>query len=187
MSDDAGTNNSEEKRSEHRNILDKPYNVEIDLGRPIPAYQLKLRDISGHGSCILVQEDSSILKHLMVGQKLKMNYWTDIRTEPRGYFRAQVMHISKPKKDQFRNHYLIGLLIQEKHNFVLDKTESGSIDTDSDMKGNVDRRQVTDRRISTDSGYIEERRSGKDRRSGLDRRSGVDRRTGVDRRSERNF
>ena len=97
------------------------------------------------------------------------------------------MHISRPEGRQFRNHYLIGLLIKEKHNFVLDKTESGSIDTDSDMKGNVDRRQVTDRRIATDSGYIEERRSGKDRRSGLDRRSGVDRRTGVDRRSERNF
>lgn len=187
MSDDVSTNHLEEKRSEHRNILDQPYSVEIDLGRPIPAFQLKLRDISGHGSCILVQEDSSILNHLMVGQQLKMKYWTDSRTEPRGYFRAQIIHISKPDEEQFKNHYSIGLFIEEKHDFVLDKAGSGSIKADSDIKGDADRRQATDRRKLVNSGYVKERRSGQDRRSGLDRRAGVDRRTGIDRRSERNL
>ena len=187
MSDDASTNYPEEKRSEPRNMLDQPYSVEIDLGRWIPAYQLKLRDISGHGSCILVQEDSLILNHLKVGQELRMKYWTDSRAEPMGYFRVQVIHISKPVEEQFKKNYLIGLYIQEKHDFVSDKTESGLIKADREITGGVDRRLATERRIASNSGYVEERRSGHDRRRGLDRRSGVDRRTGVDRRGERNY
>jgi hypothetical protein len=176
-----------EKRSERRNVLDQLYSVEIDLGRPVPVYQLKLRDISGHGRCILVQEDSSILNHLKVDQELKMKYWTDSISEPKGFFRAKVKHISKQEKGQFKNHYLIGLFIREKHDLVLDEAGSGSIKSDRVAKSNVDRRQSPDRRKSENSGYVEERRSGQDRRSGLDRRGGVDRRSGIDRRSERNL
>jgi hypothetical protein len=187
MPDNVPTNPLEEKRSELRDIVDQPYSVEINLGRPIPVYQLKLRDISGHGSCILVKEDSSILKHLMVGQNLKMKYWTDSRAETRGYFRAQVIHISKPKEEQFKNHYSIGLLIEEKHDFVEDKPESKSVDADDGIKGHPDRRQATERRKVTDSGSVKERRSGQDRRSGLERRSGADRRAGLDRRRTRNL
>jgi hypothetical protein len=161
--------------------------VEIDLGRPIPAFQLKLRDISGRGSCILVQENSSILNHLMIGQNLKMKYWTDSITNPEGYFRAKVIHISKPDEEQFKNHYSIGLSIQEKHDFVLDKAESETIKTSSGIKGKTNKQQPDDKRKVLDSGYPKERRSGEDRRSGLDRRAGGDRRSGVDRRSERNF
>ena len=185
MPDDTPTNHPEEKRSEQRDIVDQPYSVEINLGRPIPVYQMKLRDISGHGSCILVKEDSSILNHLMVGQNLKMKYWTESRAETRGYLRAQVIHISKPEEEQFKNHYSIGLLIEEKHDFVIDKPESGALKTDGDMQGDAERRQATERRQIINSGYVPERRSGQDRRSGLERRAGVDRRTGVDRRSAR--
>ena len=181
MPDDVSTNHLEERRSEHRNILDQLYRVEIDLGRRIPIYQLKLRDISGHGICILIQEDSSILNHLKVGQELRMKYWTDSRSEPKGYFKAQVKHVSKQDEGQFKNHYLIGLFIKEKQDFDLDKTESGLIKADSDIKGNVDSRQATDRRKLASTGYVDERRSGQDRRSGFDRRGGVDRRSGADR------
>ncbi len=191
MPDDTPTNHLEEKRSEQRDIVEQPYSVEINLGRPIPVYQMKLRDISGHGSCILVKEDSSILDHLMVGQNLKMKYWTDSRSETMGYLRAQVIHISKPEEEQFKNHYSIGLLIEEKHDFVMDSSGPESIKTATDInveaKGNADRRDAAERRLVTNSGYVPERRSGKDRRSGLDRRAGVDRRTGVDRRSARNL
>ena len=187
MPNDVVTKHLEEKRSEPRITLDQPYSVEINLGRPIPIFQLKLRDISGHGSCILVQENSSILNHLNVGQELKMKYWTESRTEPRGYIRAQVKHISKPDEGAFRNHYLIGMFIQEKHDLVLDKSESGLNQTDNGLNGKTDRRQANERRESANSGYVKEKRSGQDRRSGLDRRAGVDRRTGVDRRSVRSF
>ena len=181
------TNSPDERRSERRNVLDHLCSVEIDLGRPIPIYQLKLREISGHGRCILVQKDSSILNHLKVGQKLKMKYWTDTRSEPRGFFTAQVQHISMPDEGQFQNHYLIGLSIKEKHDFILDEAKSGLINADNGVADNLDTRQTTDRRKLANSGYVEERRSGQDRRRDIDRRSGVDRRSGTDRRSERNF
>jgi hypothetical protein len=116
-----------------------------------------------------------------------MKYWTVSRSEPKGYFKAQVKHVSRQDEGQFKNHYLIGLFIKEKHDFDSDKTEPGLIKAYSDIKGNVDRRQATDRRKLANSGYVDERRSGQDRRNGLDRRSGVDRRNGVDRRGERNF
>ena len=43
MTDDVFTNHFEERRSERRNRLDQLYSVEIDLGRSLPVYQLKLR------------------------------------------------------------------------------------------------------------------------------------------------
>jgi len=187
MADEVSPRHLGEKRSEHRNIIDQPYSVEIDLGRSIPAFQLKLRDISGHGSCILVRENSSLLEHLMIGQNLKMKYWTDSITDPGGFFRAQVIHISKPDGEQFKDHYSIGLLIEEKHDFVSDQTGAESITADSQTIDSTDRRQTPDRRIAKKSGYVKERRSGEDRRSGMERRAGADRRTGIDRRSERNF
>ena len=63
-----------ERRSEKRKSIDRFYYVEIDLGPPLPIYQFKVRNISGHRACLLVKEDSSILKSLNIGQKLKMNY-----------------------------------------------------------------------------------------------------------------
>lgn len=47
MPDDVYTTHLEERRCEHRNELDQLYSVELNPGRPIPIYQLKLRDISG--------------------------------------------------------------------------------------------------------------------------------------------
>ena len=187
MTDDVFTNQFEERRSERRNRLDQPYSVEIDLGRSLPIYQLKLREISGHGRCIVVHDDSAILDYIEVGQELKMNYWKESRSEPKGFFKAQIKHISKQEAGQFKNHYLIGLYIEEKQDLVLDEPQPGSINIEHGAKGNVDRRRTPDRRIVINSGYVEERRSGKDRRSGIDRRGGVDRRSGIDRRSERNI
>ena len=183
MSDDGSPIRPAERRSERRDLLNQLYSVEINLGRPIPIYQLKLREISGHGRCLLVQRDSSILNHLKVGQELKMKYWKDIASEPEGFFKAQIKHITMPDEGKFQNHFLIGLSIKEKQALVFD--EAGS--ADKGLKGGTDERRAADRRKPLSSGYVEERRSGQDRRSGIDRRSGVDRRSGTDRRSERNF
>jgi len=194
MPNDILTNVPQERRSENRTIIiDRSYSVEINLGRPIPIYQLKLRDISGHGVCILVKEGSSILNHLEVDQVLEMKYWSESRSEPTGYLKAQVKYTSKQDEGPFKKHYLIGLFIEDKHDFISNDTESDSFKANPGLndtisqKGNSGRRQESERRQLPDTGYVEERRSGQDRRSGLDRRSDVDRRSGVDRRGERNF
>ncbi len=194
MPNDIPSNLPRERRSENRTlIIDRSYSVEINLGRPIPIYQLKLRDISGHGVCLLVKEGSSILDHLEVEQVLKMKYWSESRSEPTGYLKAQVKYISKQDKGPFKKHYLIGLFIKDKHDFISNDTESKSFKANADLndeitqKGNSGRRRESERRQLQDTGYVDERRSGQDRRSGLDRRSDVDRRSGVDRRGDRNF
>jgi len=194
MPNDIPTNVPQERRSENRTIIiDRSYSVEINLGRPIPIYQLKLRDISGHGVCILVKEGSSILNHLEVDQVLEMKYWSESRSEPTGYLEAKVKYISKQDKGPFKKHYLIGLFIKDKHDFISNETESESFKANADLndeitqKGNSGSRRESERRQLQDTGYVDERRSGQDRRSGLDRRSDVDRRSGVDRRGDRNF
>ena len=194
MPNDIPSNVPRERRSENRTlIIDRSYSVEINLGRPIPIYQLKLRDISGHGACLLVKEGSSILNHLEVDQVLEMKYWSESRSEPTGYLKAQIKYISKQDKGPFKKHYLIGLFIKDKHDFISNDTESESFKANAGLndtitqKGNSGGRRESERRQLSDTGYVEERRSGQDRRSGLDRRSDVDRRTGVDRRSDRNF
>ena len=194
MQGDFPTTVSRERRSESRTVtIDRSYSVEIDLGRPIPIYQLKLRDISGHGACLLVKEGSSILDHLKVDQVLKMKYWSESRSEPKGFLKGQIKYISKQDEGPFKRHYLIGLFIKDKHEFISDDTQSESLKANADLndkntrKGKSDRRLGSERRQLTNTGYVEERRSGQDRRSGVDRRSNVDRRSGVDRRGERNY
>jgi hypothetical protein len=194
MSNDTPPNPIEERRSENRTIIiDRSYSVEINLGRPIPIYQLKLRDISGQGVCILVKEGSSILDHLEVDQVLEMKYWSESRSEPTGYLKAQVKYILKQDEGPFKKHYLIGLFIKDKHVFVSQDTDSESSEANPDLndeinqKGSSGGRRQSERRKLPDTGYVDERRSGQDRRSGMDRRSDVDRRSGVDRRGERNF
>jgi len=109
MPEDIPTNVSNERRSENRTvIIERSYSVEIDIGRSIPIYQLKLRDISGHGVCLLVKEGSSILDHLEVDQVLEMKYWSESRSEPKGFLKAQVKYISKQDEGPFKKHFFIG-------------------------------------------------------------------------------
>ena len=133
MTDDVSTRMPENRRSENRtSIIEKPYSVEIALGRSIPIYHLKVKDISGDGLCILVKEDSSILNLLEIGQVLEMKYWSKNSSEPLGYLKAQIKYISKQDKDPFKRHHLIGLLIQDKHDFISDNTESELLKTNTD-------------------------------------------------------
>ena len=67
-------NRSAERKSESRTILDKFYSVQFFLNYMGPTYLFKLRDIPLNGLCILVKEDSSVLKELKVGDILDMEY-----------------------------------------------------------------------------------------------------------------
>ena len=103
-----------EKRSEPREITEGLYSVEINLGGSVPIYQFKLRDISPNGACILVREDSPILKHLKVGQVLDMKYYSTDRSNPSEFFKSEIKHITRSGPGEFRGHYMIGVLVLEK-------------------------------------------------------------------------
>jgi hypothetical protein len=196
MPEDTRSNNPSEKKSEPRTIIDRFFQVEIDLGRPVPIYQFQLRNMSGHGICILVKEDSSILDHLTVGKILKMRYWSAENSATIKYWEAQIKHITGQDQTQLKGHYLVGLYLLKEQSPALKKSKEESLESvkktkvakeGSLMRDNSDRRLGADRRKLSNTGYIPERRSGKDRRSGLERRSGLDHRRGIDRRSKRNL
>jgi hypothetical protein len=98
-------------RPDKRESIDRFYCVEIDLGPPVPIYQFRVRDISGHRGSVLVNESSSILKSLTIGQKLKMNYWTGEHSGETKAWHAQIKHITKQNGGSLEGHFLVGFSI----------------------------------------------------------------------------
>lgn len=196
MTQDIITGYSEERRSEPRNVLELSSSVEIDLGRPIPIFQFKLRDLSSNGACVLVKEGSSMLSNIEIGRTLKMKYSSAEAPKSIEFLKAEIKHITKQDEGRFKGHYLVGLSIVDKQLFISEKSEEVLFNSNKELfdlteaktqQGNVGRRSGGERRQLSNTGYFPERRSGKDRRSGIERRSGLDRRGGIDRRSERNI
>ena len=105
---------AKERRPENRKSIDRFYCVEIDLGPPLPIYQFKVRNISGHRACVLVKEDSSILKSLEIGQKLKMNYWSGENLGMTKTWLVQIKHITKQIHGSLKGHFLVGFSIINK-------------------------------------------------------------------------
>ncbi len=96
-------------RSESRNILNKYYSVQFYLNGMDAAYLFKLRDIPLNGLCILVKEDSPVLKELEVGDILNMGYNPAESPDSPKLLKTRVT--SKSAYDSFSGHSLIGLSI----------------------------------------------------------------------------
>jgi hypothetical protein len=105
-------NRSAERKSESRTILDKFYSVQSFLNYMGPTYLFKLRDIPLNGLCILVKEDSSVLKGLKVGDILDMEYNTTGLSDSSKRLKTQVSY--KNCHDRFAGHSLVGLSIVDK-------------------------------------------------------------------------
>ena len=105
-----------ERRSEPRPIVDKYYIVEFSLWDMAFVYQFKIWDISSKGLSVLVKEGSDLLKHLKVGQVLRLKYYTTDSSKPTQYLKTEIKHITKDKRTRFKGHYLVGLLILEHQN-----------------------------------------------------------------------
>ena len=108
-------NESVEKRSEPRTELEKYHSVEFHLADLDFIYQFKIWNMSSKGMCLLVREDSDVLKHLKVGNVLDMKcYTTDISLPPEN-LKIQIKHITQDEQGRFKGHYLVGLLVLEKY------------------------------------------------------------------------
>jgi hypothetical protein len=99
-----------EKRLEVRRKAKRHYNAEIRLVG-VPVYEVKLKDLSSKGSCILVKEDSLLINHLKKGQKAMVKYFLEDRDKAAEIFEATVKHITKVEEGQFQGHYLVGLAV----------------------------------------------------------------------------
>jgi len=100
-----------EKRHESRTEVDKYYSVELSIPDTSLIYQFKIWNLSSRGICIVVKEDSDLLKHLEVGNILDMKYCPTNSSCPTEYLKTEIKHITKDKQGRFRNHVLVGLFI----------------------------------------------------------------------------
>ncbi|OEU63481.1 MAG: hypothetical protein BA867_12295 [Desulfobacterales bacterium S5133MH16] len=115
MQENTTTGNREEKRSELRKVLDRYYSVEFKLKETGGLYHFKLRDLSSKSLGILVNEDSAVLEHLAVNDILKMKYYPPEASSSAEFLTTKIIHITKKEHGSFKGHFLIGLLIIEKH------------------------------------------------------------------------
>ncbi|MCG6910826.1 MAG: hypothetical protein LJE94_11970 [Deltaproteobacteria bacterium] len=100
-----------DRRSEERKPPEKYYSVQFavkDLGY---YYQFKIWDVSSKGMCILVGEDSSVVKYLTVGDVIKMQYYLSDAIGSTEEFETEISHITKSEQGKFKGHYLVGLSI----------------------------------------------------------------------------
>lgn len=106
-------NESVEKRSESRTELEKYHSVEFKLADPGARYQFKIWNMSSRGMCLLVREDSDVIKCLHLGDTLDMKYHTSDASSPPESLKTQIKHVTKEEEGRFQGHYLVGLFILE--------------------------------------------------------------------------
>ncbi len=101
-------------RSDPRELVDQYYSVEFSIQGLELVYQFKIWNLSQKGMCVLVREDSAILEHVKVGERLKMKYYPTDLLGPVEHLETEVRHITKDDEGRFKGHYMLGLLILEK-------------------------------------------------------------------------
>jgi hypothetical protein len=100
-----------EKRSEPRDIVDKFYSVEFALKGIDFVYQFKIWNMSSKGMCVLIKEDSDVLKHLRAGDVMDMKYYSSDALSPTERLQTEIRHITKDEEGRFKGHVLVGLSI----------------------------------------------------------------------------
>jgi len=90
---------------------DRYYSVEFPVKGLAFQYQFKIRRIGAESMCILVREDSNILKRLKVGNILTMKYSPIGAACPPDYLDTAIMNITKNREGRFKGHSLVGLKI----------------------------------------------------------------------------
>jgi hypothetical protein len=114
MKRDVLSKDSSEKRAAPRRIIDQYRSVEFSPSSTEPVYQFRIRDISSSGTGILIKEKSAALRHMKVGDILKMKYNPMNLSNSPQYLNTEIIHITKIDEGQYRGNYLVGLHVLEK-------------------------------------------------------------------------
>lgn len=72
-------------------------------------YKFRLRDVSNSGMCIVVNENSELLRYIKKGEIYEMKYFPE-NSEP-CKLKTEIIHISKQNNGKFKGHILVGLEI----------------------------------------------------------------------------
>jgi len=95
-----------ERRAEPRSDKLRNYRIEIKfIGEPV--YQFRVRDVSTRGAGILVKDDSAFLNMVEVGQILDVNFISPRGSDPSGFYKAEIKHISDLAEGRYKGHRLV--------------------------------------------------------------------------------
>ncbi|MGD9366317.1 MAG: HU family DNA-binding protein [Desulfobacteraceae bacterium] len=102
---DVGT----DRRSESR-IGDLPRGKAVVRISGIPVCRFEIKDISGNGSCILVEKNSVVLRNLRIGQEIELHVVYD-GTPPKAILqRSKIAHITQPTENStYEGHVMVGI------------------------------------------------------------------------------
>jgi hypothetical protein len=103
-----------EKRFETRSTVDAYHSVEFLLSGAEYIYQFRIWNLSPQGMCVVVKKDSDLLKHLKVGDVIKLRYHPGDLKNPTVSLRTEIKHITQQEEGRFKGHSLVGLLVLEK-------------------------------------------------------------------------
>lgn len=99
-------------RIEKREVIKEYYSVEIQIEDSNQVNQFVIYDMSSSGLCLLIREDSHILKKLEVGKKYKMKYYPVNLLGNVEYIDTRIRHITKSKNHSLSGHYMVGLSLE---------------------------------------------------------------------------
>jgi hypothetical protein len=102
-----------DRRVEPRIEADEVHTVELACSGLPFTYKFKIWNLSSRGTCIVVRDDSAVLKQIRVGDVLEMKYYTADTPNLPECLGTEIKHISKDEGGRFKNHTLVGLQIRE--------------------------------------------------------------------------
>jgi hypothetical protein len=103
--------NQREHRFTQRSYLDKFHSVELSIKDLPYIYRFKLRDRSESGMCVLVQENSEVMRHLHPGDILNIKYCPSDISDPAVKLKTQIVHVTKTPKASPNGHFYVGLMV----------------------------------------------------------------------------
>ena len=100
-----------ERRFELRTKPEKYHSVEFKIPESNCLYQFKIWNVSSKGSCLLVRDDSDVLKKIEVGDVFDMKFYPADLFQPPEMLKTKIIHMNPENQGRFKGHYLVGLLI----------------------------------------------------------------------------
>jgi hypothetical protein len=97
------------QRSVVRDSAEEYHSVEIPITDTPYVYQFRIWDLPRKGRCVLVKEDSSVLRYIKVGDIVDVGYHKAYSRMPAEFSRTKIRHITKDKRGRFKGHYLVGI------------------------------------------------------------------------------
>ena len=100
------------QRTEKREVIKQYYSVEIAIDGAGHINQFVIYDMSASGLCLLVREDSSLLKRIKVGEKYRMKYYPVNLLDQVKLIDTRICHITRSENSSLSGHYMVGLALE---------------------------------------------------------------------------